>query len=86
MEDELGEVVCTAPIENDRHAEEFKFFSNCNNIKGVRFKFFLIYLFLAMLGLVCCDGFCLVVASRGYSLVVCGILTGVTFLVAEPGP
>ena len=40
MEDELGEVVCTAPIENDRHAEEFKFFSNCNNIKGVRFKFF----------------------------------------------
>ena len=49
------------------------------------FKFLLIYLFLAMLGLVCCDGFCLVVASRGYSLVVCGILTGVTFLVAEHG-
>ena len=59
MEDELGEVVCTAPIENDRHAEEFKFFSNCNNIKGVRFKFFLIYLVFAVWGLGLCVGFSL---------------------------
>ena len=50
------------------------------------FKFLFIYLFLAILGLICCEGFYRVVAGRGYSLVMCGILTGVTFLVAERGP
>ena len=68
MEDELGEVVCTAPIENDRHAEEFKFFSNCNNIKGVRFNFFLIYLFLAMLGLCSYKGFLFSCGELGATL------------------
>ena len=28
-----------APIENDRHGEEFKFFSNCDNINGIHLKF-----------------------------------------------
>ena len=45
MEDELGEVVGPAPIENDRCGEEFKFFSNCDNINGICFKLF-IYLFI----------------------------------------
>ena len=45
-----------------------------------------IYLFLAMLGLCCCPGFSLVVASRGHSLVeVCGLLIVVTSLVAKRG-
>ena len=29
-----------APIENDRHGEEFKFFSNCNNVNGIHLNFF----------------------------------------------
>ena len=45
-----------------------------------------IYLFFfylwAILGLGCCVGFCLVVASRGYSLAaVCGLLIAVVSLV-----
>ena len=40
VEDELGEVVGPAPIENDRHGEEFKFFSNCNNVNGIHLNFF----------------------------------------------
>ena len=50
---------------------------------------FLINLFLAVLGLRCCaqsNKVCLVVASRGYSLVVvCRLLTVVAFLVVEHG-
>ena len=44
------------------------------------------YLFLAVLGLCCCTGFSLVVASGGYSPVaVPGLLIVVASLVAEPG-
>ena len=43
-----------------------------------------IYLFLAVLGLHCCSGFSLVLASGGYSLVaVHGFLIVVAFLVVE---
>ena len=43
-------------------------------------------LFLAMLDLCCCEGFSLVVVSRGYSLfVVHGLLIAVASLVAEHG-
>ena len=42
-----------------------------------------IYLFLAVLGLLCCMSFSLVVASRGYSLVeMCWLLIAVASLVA----
>ena len=45
-----------------------------------------IYLFLATLGLRCCVGLFLVVASWGYSpAVVCGLLIWVASLVAEHG-
>ena len=45
---------------------------------------FLLFLFLAVLGLGCCRGVSLVVASRGYSLAaVGGLLTAVVSLVAE---
>ena len=50
------------------------------------FFFFLIYLFLAVLGLCCCMDFSLVAVSRGYSLVaVCGLLVvvAVASLTAE---
>ena len=48
------------------------------------FLYNFIYLFLAVLGLHCCSGFSLVVASRAYSLVaVHGLLTAVASLVAE---
>ena len=44
----------------------------------------LIYLLLAVLGLRCCSGFSLVVASGGYSLfVVLRLLIGMASLVAE---
>ena len=40
--------------------------------------------FLAVLGLYCCAGFCLVAVNRGYSLVaVCRLLIDVASLVAE---
>ena len=43
-----------------------------------------IYLSLAVLGLSCCVGFSLVVASGGYSLrAVCGLLIAVASLVVE---
>ena len=43
-----------------------------------------IYLFLAVLGLRCCEGFSLVVVSRSYFLVaVHGLLIAVASLVAE---
>ena len=43
-----------------------------------------IYLSLAVLGLSCCVGFSLVVASGGYSLLaVCGLLIAVASLVVE---
>ena len=46
-----------------------------------------IYLFLAVLGLRCCRGFCLVVASESYSLgAVCRLLIVVASLVAEHRP
>ena len=45
-----------------------------------------IYLFLAMLGLLCCAGFSLAVANRGCSLaVVCRLLTAVASLAVEYG-
>ena len=45
-----------------------------------------IYLFLAVLGLHCCKGFSLVVASEGYSLaVVCRLLIAVASLVWSTG-
>ena len=45
---------------------------------------FLLFLFLAVLGLCCCMGVSLVVASGGYSLAaVGGLLTAVVSLVAE---
>ena len=45
-----------------------------------------IYLFLAVLGLHCCAGFSLVVASRDCTLVVVrGLLFAVASLVVEPG-
>ena len=48
--------------------------------------FFKLILFLAVLGLCCCTGFSLVVASGGYSPVaVPGLLIVVASLVAEPG-
>ena len=42
-----------------------------------------VYLFLAVLGLCCCSGFSLAVASRGYALVAVSRLIAVAFLVAE---
>ena len=51
-----------------------------------RVTIFYLLIFLAVLGLHCCMGFSLVVASRGYSLVaVCRLLTVVASLAAEPG-
>ena len=48
----------------------------------LRFSF--IYSFLAVLGLRCCVGFSLVVASKGYCLgAVLGLLAAVASLVAE---
>ena len=48
--------------------------------------FFLIYLFLAVLGLHCCKSFSLVVGSRAYSLVaVLWLLIMVASLVGEHG-
>ena len=48
------------------------------------YKYF--FLFLAVLGLHCCSGFSLVVASRGYSLVaVLGLLIVVASLITEHG-
>jgi len=44
-----------------------------------------IYLFLAVLGHGCCTGFSLVAESRGYSLVLHGLLTVVASLAAELG-
>ena len=45
-----------------------------------------IYLFLAVLGLRCCEGFSVVAASGGYSLLaVHGLLIVVTALVVEHG-
>ena len=41
-----------------------------------------VYLFLVVLGLCCCSGFSLAVASRGYALVAVSRLI-VAFLVAE---
>ena len=55
---------------------------------AVVFFFFLSkkILFTAVLGLHCCAGFSLVVASRGCSLIlVCRLLNAVAFLVAEHG-
>ena len=44
------------------------------------------YFFLAVLGLCCCVGFSLVVASEGYSLVVvCGLLIVLASLAVENG-
>ena len=44
------------------------------------------FYFLAVPGLCCCVGFSLVVASRGYTLVVvCGLLTAVASPIAEYG-
>ena len=46
----------------------------------------IVYLFLALLGLCCCVGFSLVVASGGHSLVaVCGFLIVGPSLVSEHG-
>ena len=43
-------------------------------------------LFLAVLDLRCCEGFSLVVASRGYSLVsMCGLLIAVASLIVKQG-
>ena len=48
------------------------------------FVYSFIYLFLTLLGLHCCTGFPLVVASGGSSLaVVCGLLIAVASLVAK---
>ena len=48
--------------------------------------YFLIYLFLAVLGLYCCVGFSRVAASKGYSLVVARrLLIVVASLVVEHG-
>ena len=48
--------------------------------------FYFIYSFLALLGLLCCMGSSLVVASGGYSLVaVLGLLSAAASLVEEHG-
>ena len=50
------------------------------------FKFFKIYLFLAVLGLCCCTGFSLVASSGGYSLVsVHRLFILISVLVVEHG-
>ena len=50
------------------------------------FKFIFESIYLAVLGLHCCSGFSLVVASRGYSLVaVLGLLIVVASLITEHG-
>ena len=58
-----------------------------NSHQGPVFFFLIIFIyffFLAVLGLHCCMGFSLVVASGGYSLVaVHGLITAVAFLVVE---
>ena len=52
----------------------------------MQIAFYHLCLFLAVLGLRCCMGFCLVVESGAYSLdAACGLLTAVTSLVAEHG-
>ena len=57
-----------------------------SSIGTLFFTILCIYLFLAMLGLHCCSGFSLVVASGGYPLVaVLRLLIAVAFLVAEHG-
>ena len=49
--------------------------------------FFLILLFLAVLGLCGCASFSLAVVSRGYSpALLCGLLAELASLVAEHGP
>ena len=64
-----------------------------NMLSKVPFSFYFlqcgyrnIYLFLAVLGLLCCPGFSLVAVSRGYSVdEVCSLLSAVASLVAEQG-
>ena len=50
----------------------------CQHESIMLFKDLFIYSFLIVLGLHCCTSFSLVVASRGYSLEVCSLFTGVT--------
>ena len=58
----------------------FFFYKKKKNLKIINF----IYLFLAVLGLLCCLGFSPVVMSKGYSLVVvCGLLISLASLVSE---
>ena len=48
------------------------------------FKILFVYLFLAVLGLRCCEGFSLIAASRGYSLVAKSrLLNGVASLATD---
>ena len=55
------------------------------NLQNV-YIFKICFIYLAVLGLCCCTGFSLVVASGGYSPVaVPGLLIVVASLVAEPG-
>ena len=61
----------------------FHIFFHCS-LSGFFKNTLFMYLFLAVLGLHCYEGFSLTVASRGYSLVrVCGLLTEVASLVAK---
>ena len=53
----------------------------CASISALKIIFLKIYLFLAVLGLHCCEGFSLAVASRGCSLVAVGRLL---IVVASP--
>ena len=58
----------------------------CVCIRVFLFLLVSIYLRVAVLGLRCCAGFSLVVASRGYSrIAVHGLLIAVASLVAEHG-
>ena len=56
----------------------------CLVVPTLFFKNNFTYLFLAVLGLHCCEGFSLVTASGGYSLVVVpGLLVAMASLMAE---
>ena len=64
----------------------FQVLSTLQHVSESHSFFLSIYVFLSMLSFCCCAGFSLVVASRGYTLVVVrGLLIVVASLVAEHG-
>ena len=67
-------------IQTHKSGSELFFLLKKKTLKIINF----IYLFLAVLGLLCCLGFSPVVVSKGYSLVVvCGLLISLASLVSE---